>query len=120
MGLRDLFRRRRGSDDVPSEGDSLVLDQLRAHGADLDRPRHVIQYLYFPSDEGARAAAEALRPMGYEVDVRPPSSGIDQWAVIAEMEVVLDESWVDETRRRLRAVAEANGGEYDGWEAAGD
>jgi hypothetical protein len=121
MGLKDLFRRGRPATySTPAQGDRLILDQLREIGADLSRPRHVVQFLYFPSEAGARDAAETLAASGYDVDVRPPAEGIEQWAAVAETHAVVDEAWVDEMRPRLEAVAHANGGEYDGWEAATD
>jgi hypothetical protein len=121
MGLRDLFRRRGPKPySTPAEGDRLILEQLREHGGDLSRPRHGIQYLYFPTEVAARGAAETLRATGYDVDLRPPREGITQWAAIAEAHVVVDEAWLDEMRPRLEAIAAANDGEYDGWEAAAD
>jgi len=121
MGLKDLFRRgRRRAYSTPAEGDRLILDQLRELGADLDRPRHVIQFLYFPDERSARGAAETLAVGGYDVEVRPPTGEIEQWAAIAETDTVVNESWLAEMRPRLEAIAEANGGEYDGWEAAAD
>jgi hypothetical protein len=121
MGLKDLFRRgRRTTYSTPGESDRLILEQLREAGADLDRPRHVIQYLYFPDEAGARAAAETLAASGYDVDVRPPREGIEQWAAVAETHTLVNEEWLAGMRPRLEAIAEANGGEYDGWEAAAD
>jgi hypothetical protein len=121
MGLLDRLRRGRPATyATPAQGDRLILEQLRNMGADLSRPRHVIQFLYFPDEAGARGAAQTLTASGYEVDVRPPSEGIEQWAAVAETHVVVDEAWVDEMRERMDAVAQANGGDYDGWEAAAD
>jgi hypothetical protein len=121
MGLKDLFRRRQGATySTPAEGDRLILDRLRELGADLSRPRHALQFLYFPDEAGARGAAETLAASGYEVDVRPPGEGIEQWSAVAETQTVVDERWTDEMRPRMEAIAHANGGDYDGWEAAAD
>jgi Regulator of ribonuclease activity B len=120
MGLKDLFRRQPGGYSTPAEGDRLILEQLRGLGADLSRPRHAIQFLYFPDEAGARGAAETLAASGYEVEVRPPGEGIAQWAAVAETQAVVDEEWIGGMRPRMDAVAHANGGEYDGWEAAAD
>jgi hypothetical protein len=121
MGFRDLFRRRSPKRySTPAEGDRLILEQLRELGGDLSRPRHVLQYLYFPTEAAALGAAETLRATGYDVDVRAPGEGMAQWGAIAEAHVVVDEAWVGEMRPRLDAIAAANGGDYDGWEAAAD
>jgi hypothetical protein len=80
----------------------------------------VIQFLYFPDEVGARGAAETLKASGYEVDVRPPGEEFSEWGAVAETHAVVDEAWVEEMRPRLEAVAHANGGAYDGWEAAAD
>jgi regulator of ribonuclease activity B len=120
MGLRRFLRREPTPTLTPREGDRRILEELRNLGADLSRPRHVIQYLYFPDEEGARGAAATLAASGYEVRVNPPGDAVPDWNAIAETHVVVDERWVDEMRPRFEAVAAANGGEYDGWEAAGD
>jgi hypothetical protein len=121
MALKDLFRRgRRATSSTPADGDRLILEQLRELGADLNRPRHVVHYLYFPDEAGARGAAETLTASGYDADVRPPSDGIERWATIAETHTLVSEAWLSEMRPRLEAIAHANGGEYDGWEAAAD
>ncbi len=117
MGLKDLFRRGVPS---PVDGDRMILDQLRKLGADLSRPRHVMQFLYFPSEAGARSAAATLGASRYQVEVRPPGEGFEEWAAVAETHVVVDEAWVDEMRPQLAAIAHINGGTYDGWEAAAD
>ena len=126
MGLKDFFRRSptRNSTlarySTPAEGDELILHHLRELGADLNRPRHVIQFLYFPDEVGARGAAKALQVSGYDVEVRPPEEEISEWRAVAETHAVVDEAWVEGMRPRLEAVAHANGGTYDGWEAAAD
>jgi hypothetical protein len=118
MGLKDLFP----ESGVPSpvDGDRMILDQLRELGADLSRPRHVMQFLYFPSDAAARRAAATLGAGGYQVEVRPPVEGFEEWVAVAETHVVVDAAWVDEMRPQLEAIALEGGGTYDGWEAAAD
>ena len=62
--------------------------------------------------------AETPVASGYEVEIRPPGEGIEQWSAVAETQTVVDERWTDEMR--MEAIAHANGGDYDGWEAAAD
>ena len=125
MGWRDFLGRRGrrpATYKTPAEGDSLILAQLRSLGADLSRPREVLQFLYFPSEDAATEAAEALRGYGYRVEVNAPDDDTrglaNPWSVVATGEFVVDEQWVDAMRPQLQAIASLGGGAYDGWEAA--
>ena len=75
--MRTLIKRivggilgRGGTGMTKPEADRAVLDQLRHADADMDRPREVIHFFYFPTEEGSRKAAEFLRTQGYSVEVR--------------------------------------------------
>jgi hypothetical protein len=46
---------RRGDRDDPDEA---VLNQLRANGSDLNKPTHVLFYVYAPTEAGAKRIAE--------------------------------------------------------------
>jgi Regulator of ribonuclease activity B len=104
----------------PREGDLQTLAQLLAHGADLTKERHVIHYLYFTTDEARAKGEEQLQARGYKTrhgvdygDVRPKS-------LIAERHGLANEATIDEERTFLTGIAETDGGDYDGWEAALD
>ena len=118
MGLRRLFRRDPQPSSTPGDGDRLILEQLRSHGADLTQPREVRHYSYFADRAAADAAAEAMREWGYGVTVEESATGDGTWLALATAEVVVDESTVDSTRGRFEQIAAAHGGDYDGWEAA--
>jgi hypothetical protein len=102
----------------PASGDRQVLAELVAHGADLSRGRHVVHYLYFPSDDQRNAAEEALREHGY--GIRHGNNYKDTKSLIAERTGHVDEQTIEAERQLLETIAENNAGEYDGWEAALD
>ena len=138
MGWRDLFKPKpRDEDDLdldegdepvsggpPEKGDKQVLKQLRRLGANLSRPREVVHFLYFPTQVAAEQASHQLRGEGYMIDVRPAANAADNppnpWLMEARNYAVVDESNVQAMRQKFEGMAEAGGGEYDGWEAAAD
>jgi hypothetical protein len=102
----------------PANADRAVLAQMAAHGVDFTRERHVVHYLYF-TDDVARAAAEgSLRENGYATRHGANASGDKPRSLIAERNGLVNERMIEEERQLLSGIAEANGGEYDGWEAA--
>ncbi len=87
-------------------------------GADVRVPRHVIFYLYFPRESGARAAARVLRHRGHEVSVNPPWEKIPQWATVAETrDRALIPDFLRETVDVCEKLADRHDGVFDGWEA---
>ena len=72
-------------------------------------------YLYFPSEDAAKSAAEKLRADGYEVETR---LGADEenWLTLASRDMTDEEySAADE---RMEELADSLGGEFDGAERA--
>ncbi|MDP9386573.1 MAG: ribonuclease E inhibitor RraB [Actinomycetota bacterium] len=96
--------------------DLAVLDQLIRNGAHLDQPRHVVHYLYFPT----QAAAEVASQHGHEAGLRHPLAEFPgQWSLVCEKrEVVTDPITVRDAGNFFDTLAAAHGGEYDGWEAS--
>jgi len=115
MGFLDRFKQKRPP---PEKLDEITLKQLRALGADLERPRHVLHFLFFDAEPGARRAARETEALGYETTVMDPNEQIAQWCVRAETTRVVNESTVRAFRAWFELVASEHGGEYDGWEAA--
>jgi hypothetical protein len=101
--------------------DLLVLGSLMQQGADLTRPRHALYYLYFSGRELAEAAAADGRAGGYQCEVRDPKPEYPgQWTVVCERpDAVLDPAGVIAADDLFQAMADRLGGEFDGWEAAG-
>jgi hypothetical protein len=115
VGLLDRFRQKRPP---PDKVDEISIRQLRAIGADLERPRHVLHFLYFDREQDARSAADATGAAGYETTVMPPAEQIEQWCVRAETTRVVNESTIRAFRAWFELLASEHAGEYDGWEAA--
>jgi hypothetical protein len=100
--------------------DLALLGQMLQGGADLLQPRHALYYLYLPSREAAEAAGERAAAAGYRVDVRSPlPQQPDQWGVVCERDdAVLDVEGVNAADDLFQGIADALGGDFDGWEAA--
>jgi len=100
--------------------DLALLGQLRSLGADLDKPRHALYFLYFPTGEAAEAGAEDARAAGYSCEVRDPMpQSPDQWALVCERsDAVLNHEGVLAADDLFQGIADRLGAEFDGWEAA--
>jgi hypothetical protein len=100
------------------EADGLVLMHLAELGCDPREPRECRHYVYVRGEPGARAVASSLNSDdGWDAEVEEVR---DAWLVTATIVTGLDHDVVRGTRARLERLADANGGEYDGWEAAAD
>jgi len=89
---------------------------LRAYAAGVDPavPYWVEHFLYFPRRRWAQQAARQLRQLGYEVEVSE-SATEGSWLVLARCQMLPTEEDIDAVAEQLRELAEAFGGEYDGW-----
>ncbi len=126
------FGRNKKNDDAPVDPearseklgirykDLQVLYHLIDQGADLQKPRHVLYYLYFATRDSAEAAAEDGRASGYRCDVRDPiPERPADWRVVCERsDAVLDPGTVIAADNLFQGIAERLGGDFDGWEAA--
>jgi len=98
--------------------DEAVLNQLRAHGADLTKPTHVRFYIYLATEVCAKRIAERGVDHLLVADVRPSGSDDGTWLCRLQGNFVPTLTALKNYRRRFEAIAAAEGGEYDGWEAA--
>ena len=120
--MKGLFRRR--ATIVPDTGaalgdsDRAVLDALRAEGADLAEPRHVLYFLYFGHLPAARAAAADARAAGWVASVQRRAGGRGEHRVRCERDIVADEPSVATWSAFFALLATQHGGVCDGWEAA--
>ena len=128
-----LFKRKRSHNEGPPVdpderspqlglryGDLAVLASLIEHGADLTQPREVIFYLYFTNREGAELASEVARREAYNAEVREPlPDNPDQWSLVCQRDnIVTTPEYIRDADTFFDALAEAHGGDYDGWEAS--
>lgn len=139
MGFLDRFKRdrlmtaaelsERSKVDGIKYRDLQVVEQLARQGADLLLPRHTLFYLYFASEDMARAAAGKLVSHGLTAQVRGPEFYGDSWkpdapnpwGVVAESrDKALIPDFLRDMSDLCEGLADGLGGEYDGWEAGLD
>ena len=86
----------------------------RSTGGTTQRVSH---YLYFKTQQTAAPVVVELKHQGFDVEDRESADG-KNWLVLAHHEIVVTPSTLEALRVRMKALAEPQGGEYDGWEAA--
>lgn len=79
-------------------------------------PTAAIGYLYFPSQAEAHEAALHARDLGWVTEVRQPEGLVRDWIVAARQTIDLARDGADRVHRELGSIAEALGGEFEGWE----
>lgn len=118
--VRSLAARARPGGGAPVgslDGDRRTLEALRDAGADLTRPTEVSFYLYLPTEQAARRAAEQGATPELRGTVRVGADGT-AWLCLLTGEMVPTEASIRAASTRLELLASSLGGEYDGWEAA--
>jgi hypothetical protein len=102
--------------------DLQLLGAIKDSGANLDAPRHVLHYLYFPSEAAAQKASEACQGQGWEAAAGEPLPDYPgQWSVTAELaSAVLTLDFVRGSTDFFQEVAALYDGEHDGWEVGPD
>lgn len=103
---------------IAEQQDALVIDNLRAAGSDLGKPHEIDFWLYFPSKSSATAAAAEMRSVGYLVLSVDQQPGRADWRLRAQRRMLPRLDSMVATTRTLEAIAQRNGGDYDGWETA--
>ena len=81
-----------------------------------DKETTVLHYIYFPTEQAAKAADAILNGKGFAVESRLGADGVN-WLVLARHRIVPDEVQVEMYRAMFEDVASEGHGEYDGWEA---
>jgi len=100
--------------------DLLLMGQLLQQGADLHQPRHALYYLYFADRASAEVGAVDGRAAGYTCEVREPLPEYPgQWSLVCErQDAVIDPPGVIAADDLFQGIADRNGAQFDGWEAA--
>ena len=100
--------------------DLLLMGQLLQQGADLRQPRHALYYLYFADRAAAEAGAIDGRAAGYTCEVREPLPEYPgQWSLVCERhDAMIDPPGVIAADDLFQGIADRNGAQFDGWEAA--
>lgn len=105
---------RRPAEVAATSLDGKVIAQLRRAGSDLSQPHDIDFFLYFPTEQAARAAALALDGRGFAVETGKAAQG-PKWLMQLTRRMHPVERDLVALRRELDALAARHGGEYDGW-----
>lgn len=92
--------------------DQAVVDNLRRVGVDLEQPREIEFFLYFPTEVAALQAASELVDRGFETRVSPPL-GDEKWLCLAPIQMMPDVAALMRLREQFNSLADLLGGEYD-------
>ncbi|MCS7273055.1 MAG: ribonuclease E inhibitor RraB [Fimbriimonadales bacterium] len=93
--------------------DMLALRQVLSAGISPDTVCSFEYFLYFGDEALAHLAAQAVQQAGYYAEVEPTGEGGWQLVVFAEHRPDINE--LERRVNFLEQIAEAFGGEYDGW-----
>jgi hypothetical protein len=78
----------------------------------LERPRELDHQLFFRKRSGAKTAAQALTAAGFRVSIRP---GLLRTTLDASRDDPLTDADVARVLAEVAGIADANGGQYDGF-----
>ena len=99
--------------------DARQIAQLRASGVNPFETQDVDFFLAFPTQQIAASVAEQLSADGFELQLRSVEDSVSHPVVLdARKRMQLAVPQMQELSKRLRALADAHGGRYDGWAAA--
>ncbi len=96
-------------------GDHIALKALSA-GTSGKRTQLFRHFIYVAEQAQGDALATRLKRDGFEVETRMGADGTN-WLVLARHKLLPDEEAIDRLREQLTEIADAAGGEYDGWDA---
>ncbi len=98
--------------------DARLIERLRRGGADPFRPLDIDFFLALPTEAAVSATTAQLQAEGFAVDARPVSESTDHpFSVHAIKSMQLNADGIRAVSTRMREVAAAHGGRYDGWTA---
>jgi len=104
---------------VSHDWDAKQIEQLRAQGSDPFQPHLVDFFFALPSESACDAVRRQLEFDGFTVDSRALSDPVDHpYSLHASKSLRLSVPDMRDLSRRFGALAEAQGGRYDGWTAA--
>ncbi|MCA9294711.1 MAG: ribonuclease E inhibitor RraB [Phycisphaerales bacterium] len=103
-----------------SDLDQQTLRALKQHGDDHTLARHVIYWLFFPSDEARRAALCEAISNGWRQHSKTLADAPgedDSWILSVDANHDLTEEVLVERLDTINSIATKHGGDFDGWEA---
>lgn len=103
----------------PNSGAS-ILEQLKRFGSNVDRKHRLTFWLYFPTQETARRAAQRAKSAGLRPRISPPLKKLPdpKWLCLLYCPHIPDEIILDGISRFCTRLAFEFNGEFDGWETA--
>lgn len=108
--LFDLFRRR-----LPQSLDAQIIRQLKDVGSNLRQPHGVDFFFYFLEQDRAERVAARLEADGFLTDIH--QSPEMMWGLVVHKNLLITEDSMQELRDKFVALAESEGGMFDGWGA---
>src|SRR5436190_24034679 len=84
--------------------------------SNMSAPHNIRNYLYFETEESARSVAAWLQEAGFLIEMGRSADKV-KWLVRATIQLIPTPSAIADMRTALEHVADAQAGEYDGWEA---
>jgi|SRR5665213_3623297 len=100
----------------PDDDNGDVLRRIEAGGNDLNLSRAVDFTVVFPNENSAEQFATHFRGLGYTVSVEfsETAEGFP-WDVVVVKHMALSHKAIGDFEDLLQSVADANGGQNDGW-----
>jgi hypothetical protein len=97
--------------------DAMVLLEMEKIGADLSKP-HEPDFAFEAAEESkAKALADELRALGYNVELYEPDDDNPNFQVAAKRSMVLDLKVLNRLTLEFEALAEKHNASYNGWGA---
>jgi len=91
-----------------------AIESLRAAGADLTQPQWLEFVFHFDDVERAQKAWNSLAGEGFRGGIKPAGGGKD-YLVFARKLMLVEPGALAHLREHFEALAQANGGTYEGW-----
>lgn len=113
---RIVYQVRRTATSKADDWDSKLIERLRRSGMDPFQPLMIDFFIAMPTMGAAESVAAQLQAEGYSVKTRESAEGgAHPISVHAAKAMHLHVPVVRAASQRLRELAEAGGGRYDGW-----
>jgi hypothetical protein len=98
--------------------DAREIERLRKQGSDPFKPHEVDFFFGLPTEAACANVQSTLESEGYKVDLKPVKDGSTHpFSLHATKSIRLSAPDMKEISRHMTALANAQGGRYDGWAA---
>ena len=115
---RIVLQLRRLRDRREDDWDTRLIEKLRRSGVNPCKPQQLDFFIGMPDEASAQRIAQRLSADGFSVDVRPVADSTSHpFSMHISKAMSLSVTEVRAVSARLRELAEASGGRYDGWTA---